>query len=122
MKVREKAKHIFGLVTDSFKLKDEKKKFNSWKSRIEGVGSGSSDFSSKKKNFGKDGANAYGATSSSSYGGTISTYYDKNKDKNESSNKKKKEVKEESDSESSSEEDDNKDRGEPSKYIYFLIL
>ena len=80
MKVREKAKYIFELVTDSFKLKDEKKKFASWKSRIEGVGSSESS-TKKKKNFGKDGASAYGATSSSSYGGTISTYYDKNKDR-----------------------------------------
>jgi len=60
--IREKAKYIFSLVTDSFKLKDEKKKFASWKSRIEGVSGGSSSGAKKKKNFGKDGASAYGAT------------------------------------------------------------
>ena len=77
-------------MTDSFKLKDEKKKFNSWKSRIEGVSEeGSAPKASKKKNFGKDGASAYGATSSNSYGGTISTYYDKSKDKKDKDEEKK---------------------------------
>ena len=80
--VRNKAKYIFELLTDSFKLKDEKKKFSSWKSRIEGVGSGGISSSSySKKGYGNDGASFYGSTSSSSYGGSISTYYDRNKDK-----------------------------------------
>ena len=73
--VRQKSQYIFDLVTDSFKLKDEQKKYASWKSRIEGVGSSNT---SKKKNVGMDGANAFGATSSNNYGGTISAYYDRN--------------------------------------------
>jgi hypothetical protein len=80
--VRSKAKYIFELVTDSFKLKDEKKKFSAWKSRIEGVGSGGVSSSSyNKKSYGNDGASFYGSTSSSNYGGSISIYHERNKDK-----------------------------------------
>jgi epsin len=106
--IREKAKYIFELVTDSFKLKDEKKKYSAWKSRIEGVGSGGSTSYSNKSNFGKDGGSYYGSTSSNSYGGTISKYYDRNKDKKDKDkdddDKKKKKEESDSDSESSSED------------------
>ena len=50
--VRNKSKYLVELLSDSFKLKDEKKKFSSWKSRIEGVtseGVSSSSYSKKKK-------------------------------------------------------------------------
>ena len=49
--VRNKSKYLVELLSDSFKLKDEKKKFSSWKSRIEGVASEgvtSSTYSKKK--------------------------------------------------------------------------
>ena len=49
--VRNKSKYLVELLSDSFKLKDEKKKFSSWKSRIEGVASegvSSSSYSKKK--------------------------------------------------------------------------
>ena len=37
-----------------------------------------------------DGANAFGATSSNNYGGTISKYYDRNEDKKNKGDKKEK--------------------------------
>ena len=119
--VRNKAKYIFELLTDSFKLKDEKKKFSSWKTRIEGVGSGGVSSSSYKgKKFGKDGASFYGATSSDSYGGSISIYHDRNKDDDEDDGKKKeKDNKKESDSDSesssSSSSDDDKKKKKKKK-------
>ena len=67
------------LLSDSFKLKDEKKKFSSWKSRIEGVASGGVSSSSYRKK--KDDNNIYGSTSSESYGGEINIYHDKHRDK-----------------------------------------
>ena len=76
------------LLSDSFKLKDEKKKFSSWKSRIEGVASGGVTSSSyRKKN---DDNNIYGSTSSESYGGEISIYHDKHRDKKDKDEKKNK--------------------------------
>ena len=38
-----------------------------------------------------DGANAFGATSSNNYGGTISKYYDRNEEKKNKGDKKEKE-------------------------------
>ena len=58
-----------------------------------------------------EGANAYGSTSSNNFGGTISTYYDKNegkkvKDEDKKKEKEKEKEKEESDSDSDSESED----------------
>ena len=39
--VREKARFIVSLIDDPKKLKEERKKYEGWKGRIEGVGSGS---------------------------------------------------------------------------------
>ena len=79
--VRNKAKYIFELLTDSLILKDEKEKFSAWKNRIEGVGSGGVSSSLYNKNkFGNHGASFYGSTSSSSYVGSISAYHDRTKD------------------------------------------
>jgi epsin len=47
--IRNKAKYLVELLSDSFKLKEEKKKFSSWKSRIEGVASGGVTSSSYRK-------------------------------------------------------------------------
>ena len=114
--VRNKSKYLVELLSDSFKLKDEKKKFSSWKSRIEGVASeGVSSSSYRKK---KDDNNIYGSTSSESYGGEINIYHDKHrdkkdKDKDKDDKKKKKDKKEESsDSDSSSSDDDKKKKKE----------
>ena len=86
--VRQKSEFIFDLVCDSFKLQDEKNKFNSWKSRIEGVGS---SISSKKNSIGDNGGNAFGSTSSNSYGGTISSYYARKTEKKVINNQKEEE-------------------------------
>ena len=103
------------LLSDSFKLKDEKKKFSSWKSRIEGVASGGVTSSTYKK---KD-ENIYGSTSSDSYGGEISLYHDKHRDKKdkekEKEKEKKKDKKEESSDSSSSDEDDKKKKKKKKK-------
>ena len=67
-----------------------------------------------------DGANAFGATSSNNYGGTISKYYDRNEDKKNKGDKKEKEKEKEKEKkeESDSDEEDDKDRGEPSKFLH----
>ena len=113
--VREKSKYIFDLLTDSFKLKEEKQKYSAWKSRIEGVGSNGS-ISNKSKDFGFDGINSYGSTSSDCYGGTISTYKSKGS-KGEKEKEKKEEKKKESDDEdsSSSSDDDKKKKKKKGK-------
>ena len=73
---------------------------------------GSEGSTSKKTGWGNDGASYFGAISSdNNFGGSISTYYDKNKDindKKEEETKKKKEEKVSEDSDSSSEEDKKK--------------
>ena len=61
--VRNKSKCIVELLSDSFKLRDEKKKFSSWSNRIEGVASGGITSSSYKK---KNDNGIYGSTSSES--------------------------------------------------------
>ena len=73
---------------------------------------GSEGSTSKKTGWGNDGASYFGAISSDkNFGGSISTYYDKNKDnkdKKEEETKKKKEEKVSEDSDSSSEEEKKK--------------
>ena len=62
--VREKSKFIVDLLEDKKKLKEERKKYSSWKNRIESVGS---DYSSGG-NFSSDNwGGAYGSTSSDAY-------------------------------------------------------
>ena len=66
--IREKSRFILSLINDNNKLKEERKKYDKWKSRIEGVGSGgaisSSDYSS---NYGSVGGSNFGSTSSNNY-------------------------------------------------------
>ena len=77
------------MLQDKKKLKDERKKYSSWKNRIESVGS---DFSSGGAYSSDNWGGTYGSTSSDAY-------YSKKRD--DSDNKKKKES---DDDESSSEE------------------
>ena len=76
------------MLQDKKKLKEERKKYSSWKNRIESVGS---DFSSSGTYSSDNWGGTYGSTSSDAY-------YSKKRD--DSDKKKKKE----SDDESSSEE------------------
>ena len=55
-----------------------------------------------------DGANAYGSSSSSNYGGTISKYYDKKEGKKEKEKEKEKEKSDSDEEESESEEEKEK--------------
>ena len=61
-----------------------------------------------------DGANAFGATSSNNYGGTISKYYDRNEDKKNKGDKKEKEkeIEKEKKEESDSDEEDSESEEE----------
>ena len=102
--VREKAKFIVELIDSKKKLKEERKKYSSWKNRIEAVGSSGAVSSDNW------GSSSYGATSSEQW---PSSYKDRDDDDDDDDNKKKKRKKDES--ESSSEDDKKKKKGKKKK-------
>ena len=74
--IREKSRFIVDLIDNPQKLKDERKKYDGWKSRIEGVGSGGAMSSS---NYSSSSYGGYGSTSSDYYSGGSSTKNEKKK-------------------------------------------
>ena len=90
--VREKSRQILKLLDDDDKLKEERKNYSKWRSRIEGVGNDGTVNSNN--NFGSVGS--YGATSSenySSYNYDNSNKNNNDKDSSDSDNEKKKKKK-----------------------------
>jgi hypothetical protein len=92
--VREKSKFIVELLEDKKKLKEERKKYSSWKNRIESVGS---DYSSGGTFSSDNWGGAYGSTSSDAYytkkSGADSDEKKESSDEESSSEEKKKKKK-----------------------------
>jgi hypothetical protein len=90
--VREKAKFILSLLKDKKKLKEERKKYSTWKSRIESVSS-SGGISSDSWGGGSN-WQSYGSTSSDGWASNKKKDDDEDDDDEDDDKKKEKEKKE----------------------------